>query len=96
MAEPPPTENSIEIPTPWGGHFKAAGWNIIVVMALMALTWFTYTANRERSVEHEQIECMVKLHLYISALPDDKAIVWRDMPSDLYRCLPNFEVKPGR
>jgi hypothetical protein len=88
-------EESVNITTGLFG-LKLTGANVIVVLlfiALMTLTGLTMWEHVQRSLEHDQITCMIKLNLYMQQQPSEGAIDWRKIPVDLYACIPQFMYK---
>ena len=64
--------------------------SIFLFIAIMALAALTIYEHIQRSTEHDQISCQIKLNLYMQQQITDKPINWRTMPSDLYLCIPKF------
>lgn len=87
--------DSVGLTTKWFG-LNLAGKDavgIFLFIALLALAGFTAWSNTQRSQEHEQITCMLKLNLYMQQVPVGSQIDWRRMPIDLYGCIPTFLYK---
>ncbi len=70
MAETPnqqsPSVDSVNVPLPWGGSILVHGFNVVLVIALVGLTWFTYDIHnkedntateyrRQQRAEHDDL-----------------------------------------
>jgi hypothetical protein len=64
----------------------------IIILGLMGLTIW---AHGERSREHEELSCMIKLNLYVNSIPRGEPLDWSKMPVDLYACVPRFLYERG-
>lgn len=64
--------------------------SIFLFIAIMALAGLTVYEHIQRSTEHDQISCQIKLNLFMQAQDSTKPINWRSMPSDLFLCIPKF------
>jgi hypothetical protein len=65
----------------------------ITIFALMAMiTW----ENQRREREHEELSCLIKLNLYMNAIPRGEQISWEKVPMDLYACIPSHFYRQDR
>ncbi len=82
-------EDQLEVKTGFGSIITH-GTTVFVVLALAALTGMLLWEHRQRSEEHDLIDCRLKLTLYLMQTSLEKPINWRQMPPDLYGCMPKF------
>jgi len=85
-------QGSVGLTTKWFGlnlTGQTAGVTFIFIM-LLGLCGVTIYEHVQRSSEHAQIECELKLTLYMQQIPAGQAIDWHKMPTDLYPCIPSF------
>ena len=54
MAEAPRHDDELALATPVG-TIKAHGFNIVMLLALLALSWLSFTEHQLRNAEHDQI-----------------------------------------
>ena len=72
---------------------RLAGPNALILFIFIAIllnTVFVVIENHERQKEHAQIECYLKLGIFVHTWPKGSAIAWENMPVDLYGCIPKF------
>ena len=69
---------------------------IFLFIALFGLSALTIWSHRERSKEHANIVCMIKLNLYVNSVPTGEALNWSRMPPDIFPCVPEFLYRPER
>jgi len=92
MAEPPSDANSVNVTTGFGS-LSLGGKNaleILMFIMLMAMAGLDIYENIQRSNEHDQITCQIKLSLFVQSQIPEKPINWRGMPTDLFPCVPKF------
>lgn len=92
MAEPPSDANSVNVTTGFGS-LSLGGKNaleILIFILLVALAGLDIYENIQRSIEHDQIDCRLKLTLYLQTVPLDKPMDWRRLPTDTFGCVPKF------
>jgi hypothetical protein len=92
MAEPPSDANSVNVTTGFG-TLSLGGKNameILLFILLVAIAGLDIYENIQRSIEHDQITCQIKLSLFMQAQKPETAINWRGMPTDLFPCVPKF------
>jgi len=93
MAEPPSDNaNSVNLTTGFG-TLSVGGRNaleILMFITLIAIAGLDIYENIQRSIEHDQITCQIKLNLFMQAQKPDTFINWRAMPTDLFTCVPRF------
>lgn len=92
MAEPGEDQNAVNITSKWGG-LSLVGKDAVgmfLFIAVLGLCGLTIYEHIQRSVEHDIINCMIKLNLFMQTQSMDKAIDWRKMPIDTYNCVPRF------
>ncbi len=92
MAEPPSDANSVNVTTGFG-TLSLGGKNaleILMFITLIAIAGLDIYENIQRSTEHDQITCQIKLNLFMQAQKPDAFINWRAMPTDLFPCVPKF------
>jgi hypothetical protein len=63
---------------------------LAILIAIMGLTGLDIWENVERSREHDQIMCAIKLNLFFYTQPKGAPVEWNNMPVDLYNCIPKF------
>lgn len=85
-----PNEDQLEVKTGFGSVITR-GTTVFIVVALAALTGLTIIEYQHLSDEHAEIDCRLKLTLYMQQTSSlGKDIDWRRMPPDLYQCVPKF------
>jgi hypothetical protein len=92
MAEPPSDANSVNVTTGFGS-LSLGGKNaleILMFITLIGIAGLDIYENIQRSIEHDQITCQIKLNLFMQAQKPDTFINWRAMPTDLFPCVPKF------
>jgi len=92
MAEPSNAQDNVNLSTKWGGLSIVGkdALDIFLFLAIVAIGALTVYEHIQRSQEHSDIQCQIKLNLYMQAQAMDKPINWRAMPTDLYNCIPRF------
>jgi len=87
--------DSVGLTTKWFGLNLAGkdALGIFLFISLLALAGVTLWEHSQRSNEHDQIGCMLKLNLFMQQIPPGTAIDWHRMPIDLYPCIPSFLYK---
>jgi heme/copper-type cytochrome/quinol oxidase subunit 2 len=80
-------EDQLEVKTGFGSIITH-GTTVFIVVALAALTFVALWEHRQRSEEHDEIACLVKLNLFMHTLPKDTPVTWRQIPQDYWPCLP--------
>ncbi len=48
--------NNIELPTPWGGHIKASGQQVVLILLILSVAAIALWQHDNRRHEHERIE----------------------------------------
>ena len=92
MAEEAESGVGVDVKTGFGS-LKLSGAPAVIVLlfiAILADIGYSVYENRQRSQEHTQVECMIKLALFIQTAPRGDPIDWNKMPVDLYPCVPRF------
>lgn len=72
---------------------KLAGPNalgIFLFIALLATGALAFMQHAQRQLEHERLQCSIRLSIFIYTLPKGSPIDWERMPVDLYPCIPRF------
>jgi hypothetical protein len=86
------TQEGVGLTTKWFGlnlTGQSAGVTFIFII-ILALIGLTLYENGQRNAEHDQIQCALKLTLYMQQQPQGQTIDWHKMPIDLYTCIPSF------
>ena len=66
-----------------------------LLITIFALAGLTIWSHRERSEEHQEIVCMIKLNLYVNSIERGMPLDWSKMPVDIYGCVPRFLYERG-
>jgi len=85
-------QNSAEFKTGMFG-IKLDGKDAIstlLFIAVVAHGALTFWEHKQRSDEHDNISCMLKLNMFIYTIPRGEPLDWSKMPVDLYGCVPRF------
>lgn len=85
-------KNSVNVTTGFG-TLSLGGKNaleILMFITLIGIAGLDIYENIQRSMEHDQITCQIKLSLFMQAQKPELAINWRAMPTDLFPCVPKF------
>lgn len=72
---------------------KLAGPNALVILlfiTLLASAGLTFVEHVNRSQEHQQLQCSIRLSIFIYTTPKGTPIDWDRLPVDLYECVPKF------
>jgi len=92
MADATSVNDTVSLTTKWGGLSLGGkdALGIGLLIAIIALAGLILYEHFQRSNEHDQISCQIKLNLYMQQTVPDKPINWRSVPTDLYSCIPKF------
>ena len=89
--------DQISIPTPWGRPLVARGSLVIILIMILAGGYFTFMLNDQLRREHESImelvryqACLTRLNLYVATSKDPTVLNFRELPAELWNCLPRF------
>jgi F0F1-type ATP synthase membrane subunit a len=63
---------------------------IFLFISLLALAGLTFMEHKKRQEEHAQLNCSIRLSIFIYTMPRGAALDWERMPVDLYPCIPRF------
>jgi hypothetical protein len=92
VAEANEGQDTVSLTTKFGalalGGKNAIG--ILIFIGLIALSGLTIYEHIQRSTEHDSINCMIKLNLYMQTQEPNKPINWRALPVDTFGCVPRF------
>ena len=92
MAEPEQEKSTVSLTTKLGSLSLGGkdALTIALYITMLALSGLNIYEHIQRSKEHDDIVCAIKLNLFLQTLPVDKPIDWRRMPVDIYQCVPRF------
>jgi len=82
-------EDSLEAKTPWGSVI-AHGSTVLLLAAAGVLGWLIMIQSGELRHEHDQVECLVRLDIFVHTFEIGQNIDLRKMPSDLWNCMPSW------
>jgi hypothetical protein len=83
---------SLKLSTPFG-DIIAQGFQVVTLILLAGLTWLIFDLNKERQREHDRIDCLMKLSVYVYSQPRGAVIQPVDMPPEVWACIPEFMVR---
>jgi hypothetical protein len=84
--------DTVSLTTKWGG-LSLEGKDALAIflfIAILGLCGLTIYEHIQRSAEHDQISCQIKLNLFMQQQNPEKPINWHAMPTDLYGCIPRW------
>ena len=84
-------QNTVDLTTKWGG-LRLGGkdaLDIFLFLSIVALGGLTFYEHIQRSVEHDAIQCSIKLNLFMQT-QGTGPIDWKKMPVDVFSCVPRF------
>jgi hypothetical protein len=90
--EPNKQQDTVSLTSKWGGLSIGGkdALDIFLFIAIVGLGGLTIYEHIQRSTEHQDIQCQIKLNLYMQQQIPEKPINWRAMPTDLYGCIPRW------
>lgn len=88
----PDDQNTVNITSKWGGLSLVGkdAVSLFLFFMLLGMGGLTIYEHIQRSAEHEQIDCRLKLTLFMQTIPVEKPIDWRRVPTDVFGCVPKF------
>lgn len=87
-----PAGSSLKVKTPFG-DVVAQGFQVVLVLCFAALFWIVYDLGKDRAIEAEKIQCLIKLQIWIYTQPRGTAPQPIEMPAETWACVPEYFVR---
>lgn len=70
------------------GEISTSGGIVFLVISLTALTAVSIWEHYQRHIEHEALECAIKLNTFLYTIPRGTTVTWEQIPTEYWPCLP--------